>query len=66
MGLCMQCGGVLVFQLLGCLLVGRKGIVSFVLLARDMELLFHDVCGEWHVVVVCCGIVFVSNCLHGM
>ena len=66
MDLCMQCGDVLVFLLLVCLLVGIMGIVSFVVLARDLELHFHDVCGEWHGVVVCCGIVFVSNCLHGM
>ena len=53
MDLCMQCGDVLVFLLLGCLLVGIKGIVSFVVLAHDMELNFHDACGEWLGIAVC-------------
>ena len=66
MGLYMQCGGVLVFLLLGCFLVRRKDIVVFVVLDRDMEMKFHGVGGEWHGVVVCYGIVLVSNCLHGM
>ena len=38
----------------------------FVVLARDMGLTFHGVGGEWHGVVVFCGIVLVSNCLHGI
>ena len=46
MGLCMHCGGVLVFLMLGCLLVSRKDIVSCVVLARDMGLNFHGV-GGW-------------------
>ena len=66
MGLCMQCGGVLVFLLLGCLLVGRTDIFSFVVLDRDMGLNFHGVGGEWLGVVVCCDIILVSSCLHGM
>ena len=66
MGLCMLCGGVLVFLLLDCLLVSRRGIVSFVVLVRDLELIFRGVGSEWYGVAVCCGIVLVSNCLHGM